>query len=137
MSVKAGVWIDHRHAVLVLLTDKGHDIQKFTSDIEDAGRPTLKNAHTSHDLVPEDKLERKFDSNLKDFYDEVITALGGLETLLILGPGEAKGEFHKRLDSKNLSGLHVEVQAADKMSDGQLIAKVVQHFSVVAPVALK
>ncbi len=137
MSVKAGVWIDHRQAILVLLTSTGHDIKKFSSGIEDADRPTLKNAHSSHDFVPEDTLERKFDSNLKKFYDELIISLQGLKTLLILGPGEAKGEFQKRLESKKVSGLSVEVKAADKMTEGQLVAKIVQHFAAADPVSSK
>jgi hypothetical protein len=49
--------------------------------------------------------------------------------LLVLGPGEAKGEFVKRLRSKKLSGTAVEVETVDKMTDRQIAAKVVQHFT--------
>jgi stalled ribosome rescue protein Dom34 len=129
MSVKAGVWIDHRQAILVVLTDKGQEIRKIASDIADTGRPSSGNAHSSHDYVSEDSQERKFESELKAFYDQVIDGLQGAQTLLILGPGEAKVEFHKRLESKKQNGTQAEVVTADKMTEGQLVAKVVQHFA--------
>lgn len=131
MSVKAGVWIDHKQAILVLVTDAGKEIKKITSGIERPVRSRSSNPYTPNDFVAEDRLERKFDSHLKDFYDEVIATLQGSETLLILGPGEAKGEFHKRLKSKKLRGLIVELETADKMTDRQLAAKVAQHFATI------
>src|SRR6478735_7151962 len=102
MSTKAGVWIDHKQAILVLVTDSGKDIRKIASGIERPVRSRSSNPYTPNDFVAEDTLERRFDSLLKDFYDEVVACLQGAETLLILGPGEAKGEFHKRLKSKKL-----------------------------------
>ena len=72
-----------------------------------------------------------FDSHLKNFYDEVIACLQGAEALLILGPGEAKGEFHKRLKSKKLRDLIVELETADQMTDRQLAAKVAEHFATI------
>ena len=34
MSVKAGVWIDHKQAILVLVTDAGKEIKKIALGIE-------------------------------------------------------------------------------------------------------
>jgi hypothetical protein len=129
MVTHAGVWIDHKQATLVLITDAGTEIEKITSGIEGPVRSRLGNPYTPNDFIAEDKLERKFDSHLKDFYDEVIACLQGSESLLILGPGEAKGELHKRLKSKKLQGVIVELETADKMTDRQLAAKVAQHFA--------
>ena len=131
MSVTAGVWIDHRQAIVVLITDAGKEIKKITSGIERPVRSRSKNPHTPSGFVAEDRLERKSDSHLKDFYDEVIACLQGSEALLILGPGEAKGEFHKRLKSKKLRDLIVELETADQMTDRQLAAKVAQHFATI------
>ena len=47
---------------------------------------------------------------------------------MILGPCEAKGQLHKRLKSKKIRGLLVELETADKMTDRQLAAKVAEHF---------
>ena len=128
MSVKAGVWIDHQQAVLVLITDAGKEIKKITSGIEAPDRSRSHNSYTPNDFTAEDRLERKFDSHLKDFYDEVIACLQGSDAILILGPGEAKGELHKRLASKKLRRLIVEVKTADKMTDRQLAAKIAPAF---------
>ncbi len=128
MSAKAGVWIDHMQAVLVLVTASGREIRKITSGIERPVRPR-KHEYTPNDFVAEDRLERKFHSHLKEFYDEVIAGIQGSEALLIVGPGEAKGEFHKRLKSKKIRGLVIELEAADKMTDRQFAAKVEKHFA--------
>ena len=129
MSVKAGVWIDHKQAILVRVTDAGNEIKRITSGIERPDRSRSHNSYTPNDFVAEDRLERKFDSHLKKFYDEVIACLQGSEALLILGPGEAKGEFHKRLKSKKLRGLVVGLETADKMTNRQIAAQVAEHFA--------
>jgi hypothetical protein len=131
MPNRAGVWIDHKQAIVVLVTDAGKEIKRITSGIERPIRTRSHNAYTPNDFAAEDRLERRFDSQLKKFYDEVIACLQGSEGLLILGPGEAKGEFEKSLRSKKLRGLVVELKTADKMTDRQLAATVTQHFATI------
>jgi hypothetical protein len=132
MSVKAGVWIDHKQAILVLVSEVGKEIKKIKSGIEGPVRSRSNNAYSPNDYVPEDRLERKFDSHLKSFFDEVISHIQGAEAVLILGPGEAKGEFQKRLQRKKTRGPVVESEPADKMTDRQLAAKVTEHFAVAS-----
>lgn len=128
MVVKAGVWIDHEQAVLVLVGAEGQEIKKVASGVEGPGRTRPDHDYTPTDVVPEGRLERKLDARLDRFYDEVIGLFAGAESLLILGPGEAKGEFRKRVEGKHLKGLAVAVESADKMTDGQVAAKVLLHF---------
>lgn len=130
MSVKAGVWIDHKQAVLVLISETGSQTKKFTSGIKRTDRTGSKTSYTPKDFVPEDRLQRKSDSHLKEFYDEVIAGLQGSDSLLILGPGEAKGELQKRLKSKKVRGVAVTVETADKLTDRQVAAKVAEHFAL-------
>src|SRR5262245_45790973 len=87
--------------------------------------------YTPHDFVAEDRLDRKRLTHLTEFYDEVIARLRGAEAILILGPGEAKSEFLKRIHSKKLGG-GVEVKTADKMTDREIAAKVSEHFATSA-----
>jgi hypothetical protein len=54
--------------------------------------------------------------------------LAEADSILIFGPGEAKGELEKRLASKGLSGRVVGVETVDKMTDRQIAAKVRQRF---------
>ena len=61
--------------------------------------------------------------------DEVIASLLGATAVLILGPGEAKGEFAKHIKSKKLGGVTIELETVDKMTDRQVAAKVSEHFT--------
>ena len=65
----------------------------------------------------------------KKVYEEVLAFIRGADSLLILGPGEAKGEFAKHIKAKKLRGLAVELETADKMTQHQLIATVREHFA--------
>jgi hypothetical protein len=133
MATKAGVWIDHKQAVVVLITDSGREIKKIAFDIGQpvrrAGKSRTKNTYTPNDFVAENTLERKVEADRKSYYDDVIACIRGADSLLILGPGEAKGEFSKRIRAKKVRGVVVELETADKMTDRQLAAKVSEHFT--------
>jgi len=132
MATKAGVWIDHKQAIVVLVTAAGQEIKKIAFDIgqpvRSASRARSKHSYTPKDFVAEDKLERKAENDRKDYYDDVIAFIRDSDSLLVLGPGEAKGEFRKRIMAKNLRGLPVELETADKMTERQVAAKVKEHF---------
>jgi hypothetical protein len=46
----------------------------------------------------------------------------------VFGPGEAKGELEKRLEGEGLTGHILAIEAADKMTDRQIAAKVRRRF---------
>jgi hypothetical protein len=58
----------------------------------------------------------------------VISCIHNAESILIFGPGEAKGELEKRLVNKGLGGRIAGIETNDKMTDRQIAAKVRQHF---------
>jgi hypothetical protein len=133
MATKAGVWIDHRQAIVVLATDAGKTIKKIASGVErpvhSAGKSSSKHKYTPNDFVPEDRLEHKHMNQLKIFYNDVIACVRGAEAILVVGPGEAKEEFAKLLKGKKLRGRIDELETTDKMTDRQLAAKVDLHFA--------
>jgi hypothetical protein len=135
MSVKAGVWIDHHKAVVVLLSDSGEVTRTIESNADklfaSAGGPGSKQPDRSQGFVPESTQEHKFMNQLNTYYDEVLTCLRNADAVLILGPGEAKGEFQKRLQSKKFPAHVVELETADKLTDRQIAASVRQHFELV------
>jgi len=65
---------------------------------------------------------------LSRYYDDVIACIRDAESIQIFGPGEAKGELEKRLESKELGGRIVGIETVDKMTDRQIAAKVRQRF---------
>lgn len=137
MGTKAGVWIDHHQAVVVLITDTGEETRQIESLAErpfaSAGGPGSKQPNRPTRFIPESTQEQKFMNHLNTYYDKVLTCLRDADAILILGPGEAKGEFYKRLESKKVPGRAIELQTADKMTDRQIAASVRQHFGVALP----
>jgi len=133
MATKAGVWIDHKQAIVVVMADAGHEIKKIVFDIGQSTLPAASSSgrhkFTPNDFIAEDRLERKVENDRKDYYDDVIACIRGADSLLILGPGEAKGEFNKHMKAKRVRGIVVELETADKLTDRQLVAKVQQHFA--------
>lgn len=136
MATKAGVWIDHKQAIVVLLTDGGEQTKKIAFDIgqrvQTKGKSPAKHKHTRNDFIPDDRLERKTASDRQDYYDDVIAGIQGADALLILGPAEAKTELSQRLAAKKVKGLAVALETADKMTDRQLLAKVRQSFATTS-----
>ena len=128
----AGLWIDHRKAVIVLITDKGEEtkliISKAEKQLRRSGDSPLKGPYEAQQVPLEDSRQRLFTGNLNIYYDAVIACLRDTDAILIFGPGEAKGELKKRLVKNKLGGRIVGVETVDKMTDRQIAAKVRQHF---------
>lgn len=133
MKTKAGVWIDHRKAVVILMTDSGEETRQLSSNVEKAYQPvtgpSAKQPGRPSGFVPENVQDQKEMNQLIKFYDEVLKSLEGVDSLLIFGPGEAKGEFHKRLQSQKSPASSVEVETTDQLTDPQIAAHVREHFS--------
>lgn len=131
MKRVAGLWIDHKKAVIVVATDKGDEIKVIVSNIDkQLGRSQGVRSTTSYEsqLVPaDDSRERRRTGQLDMYYDSVIACLQGAEEVLLFGPGEAKGELKKRI-ARNKSGIRiVGMEPSDKMTDRQVAAKVRNH----------
>jgi hypothetical protein len=125
MKSKVGLWIDHRKAVIVTVTDEGEEIKQITSNMEKHVRFA---GDAAEGGAGEDVRDRQFGNHLNKFYDSVIPYLRQAETIQIFGPGEAKGELEARLEKEGLKGRIVEITTMDKMTDRQIAAKVRQHF---------
>ena len=126
MKKQAGLWIDHRKAVIVLITDEGEEIKKITSNMEKHIRFTGGTA--SEDGSTEDVRDRQFGNHLNRYYNEVIAVIRGADSIQIFGPGEAKGELEKRLEYNGLKEHILAIETVDKMTDRQIAAKVRKQF---------
>lgn len=121
MKTDVGLWIDHREAVIVVVTVSGEEIKRIISNQEKHVRFSGSAAEGG---AGEDVRDRKFDNHLNGFYDEIISNIRDANSIQIFGPGEAKGELEKRLDDKGLKGKIVNIETVDKMTDHQIAAKV-------------
>ena len=136
MTHNAGIWIDHRKAVIVELTPDGETIKIVQSQVEKhperGGDSPMKGSYEARQVPADDSRERALTGDLNHYYDAVIAALPHDVSLLLFGPGEAKGEFHKRIVKTTPAAQISAVQTDDKMTDKQVIAKVHTHFGVGA-----
>ncbi len=136
MRKEVGLWIDHRQAVLVLQPDHPVAIKRIASNLERhvrySGVSHPRNGDTHLDTT-EDGRDRRFEDNLYHYYDDVIAELRDASAILIMGPGEAKIEFQKRLGVHRLDGRVVGLQPADKLTDEQIAAEVRSFFRQRTP----
>ena len=132
MKTKVGLWIDHRKAVIVALTDEAEEIKLIISKVEkQPGRPGGIRSKTSYEsqlVRGDDSRQRVLTGHLNIYYDAVIACIRDAESILIFGPGEAKGELKNRLERGKLSGRIVGIETVDKMTDRQISAKVRRYF---------
>ena len=132
MGKRMGLWIDHRKALIVAITDKGEEISLIISKVEkQLGRSSGIRSTTPYEahLVPaDDSRERKFTGHLNIYYNAVIACIRDAESILILGPGEAKGELKKRLIRNKLGGRIVGIETIDRMTDRQIAANIRRYF---------
>jgi hypothetical protein len=126
MTTKIGLWIDHRETVIVTIADNGEETKRIESGMEKHTR--FSGGSRAEEGRADDQRDRQFTGYLNSYYDDVVAHLRDAESILIFGPGEAKGELEKRLASKGLSGRVVGVETVDKMTDRQIAARVRQHF---------
>ena len=133
MKDKAGVWIDHHKAVIVLVTPGGEHtaviVSKVEKHLERSGDSPLKGRYESLQVPADDGRQKALTGELNIYYDAVIAALRNADSLIIFGPGEAKGELKKRLVKNKLGGRVAAVETVDKMTDRQIAAKIREYFS--------
>ena len=132
MKKEIGLWLDHREAVIVILTEGREEIKHITSSsgkhIRYSGSSHSRTPEGLKEVTSEDQRDRKFANILNKYYDDVIAAIRDAETIQIFGPGEAKGELEKRIVHEGLKAHILVIEAMDKMTDGQIAAKVRQRF---------
>lgn len=106
MTLKhAALWLDHHAATLV-----------YFGALEEASE-TRHFKHPAND-------------HLEAFYRQLAGELKDAREILVMGPGQAKGEFVKYLKdhAPATAKAVMEVVAADHPSDGQILAQARKYF---------
>ena len=132
MKTKVGLWIDHRKAIIVAVTDKGEEMGLMISKAEKqprrSGDSPLKGPYDPLQVPAGDSRQKALTGHLNIYYDAVIASIRDAESILIFGPGDAKSELKKRLKKNNLDGRIAGIETVDKMTDRQISAKVRKYF---------
>ncbi len=79
MGAKVGLWIDHRKAIIVAVTDKGEETGLIISKVEKQLRPSgdlpLKGPHEPLQVPADDSRQKAFTGHLNIYYDAVIAGI--------------------------------------------------------------
>ncbi len=133
LNDNVGVWIDHRKAVIVVVTPTEehtvHIVSKVEKHLERSGDSPLRGSFEAAQVPPDNSRQRAFTGSLNIYYDAVIAAIRNADSLIILGPGEAKGELRRRLVKNKLGARIGAVETMAKASDRQIAARVREYFS--------
>jgi hypothetical protein len=132
MGTRVGLWIDHRKAVVITVTEEEEEIELIISKVEKqlrrSGDSPLKGPYEPLQVPAADSRQKTFTGHLNIYYDAVIACIRNAESILIFGPGEAKDELKKRLEKDNLGERITGIETVDKMTDRQIAAKVRRYF---------
>ena len=132
MRASVGLWIDHRKAIVVAVTDGGEEVALTISNVQKqlrrSGDSPLKGPYEPQLVPADDSRQKAFTGDLNLYYDAVIASIGDAECISIFGPGEAKGELRERLERRGLGDRIESVEAADKMTSRQVAARARRHY---------
>ncbi len=126
MDRQLGLWIDHRQAFLVRNGTKKVEIipshikrrEHFTGGARIGGS-------YNQNWDSEQRHDDHYRSQLEKFYNQVIRTLHEADSILIMGPGEAKLELKRALQKHgDLRNRLIKVETADKMTVNQMVAHV-------------
>jgi len=99
MNTAIGLWIDHRKAVIVIVSDEGEEVKEITSHMEKHVR--FSSGNNSEDGSSEDIRDRSLGTASTATTMKSLR-LFGTPTLFKSWPGEAKGELESALRAKAL-----------------------------------
>ncbi|UCF83232.1 MAG: hypothetical protein JSV50_18970 [Desulfobacteraceae bacterium] len=137
MKKYIGVWVDHEKAfVASIIKDeemKKETIIRIESKVEGrvrlSGGSRYATPYGPQDVVYEKSIEERRKHHLRQYHQRIVQAIRDGQKIFIFGPGEAKLELEKEIrKSKELAGKLVGVEAADKMTERQIAAKVRRYF---------
>lgn len=132
MKTNMGLWIDHRQAIIVRVFEHGEEVKHLVSNLPKrvrfSGTSRSRDENDSNNDYAENKRDRRFEELLNRYYDDVIAELVHADAILIIGPTEAKFELQKRLSDTKLESQVLAVEAVDKMTENQIVAKIREHY---------
>lgn len=133
MGTNVGLWLDHREAHIMTLSEKNEAMKLINSGIEQklrrAGSATRAGHFEVQLMQADDSKEKARVGHLKTYYDAIIENIRGADAILVFGPGEAKDELARRLKNAGLGKQIETVETADKMTDHQISSKIRGVFS--------
>ena len=126
MNKKVGLWLDQNKAVIVSITDTGEERKRITSGMEHYVH--FSSNGPGDGSAKKDARDPRFLNHLSEYYDKVIAHIGDAKSIQIFGPGEAKYELEKRLESEGKLENIVSVDEAGSLTDHRIAIRVRERF---------
>jgi hypothetical protein len=131
MKREVGLWIDHQKTVMVTVLGELDETREIRSNVakHEKALTKLHIKDSNATLMANADAEKDEEGNLLSRYlDGVVSMLRNADFIWIFGPGKVKLELKKCLERVDLGGRIVSVDAVNKMTNRQIIAKVRQHY---------
>ncbi len=130
MDRQLGLWIDHKQAYLI--RNGARKVEVIPSNVKPRARFTggariggIYNQRMDSEHHHDDHYRIQLDK----YYAQIIKYLRNADSIMIMGPGEAKLELKKAIQKHaDLRHRLVKVQPADKMTMNQMLAHVQSFF---------
>lgn len=134
-SRKIGIWIDHRQAVIVAIEDDAIEVETVESGLDGRGRPAggarAGTPYGPQDAIKEQGLERRYELQLRRYYDDVVRHIGAASAVFAFGPARARQELLAVVDDSPMHrNTSTETAPCDKLTGPQIVAQVKEHFGV-------
>ena len=132
---KTGIWIDQNEAFLIRLEgDKQPVIQKIRSAVESRvrikGEGKVSARFGNAFIDDQEKKQRRQRNERKQYFNEIIKAVHDDDYLYLYGPGKGKEELNNAIEKiHDIKGKVIAIEAADKLTKNQLVAKTIDYFS--------
>lgn len=145
MAQGIGLWIDHKKAVLVKVYPDGRaETQILESHLDEkfdpVKRPSVKGGSKgglAYQFIGKQlstHAVRRWENYLKSYYRDVIANIKGADSILVMGPSQAKKELLAQMGSlKRFDAKTIDVKAAPHLTQPQIVAKVKRHFGIKVP----
>ncbi len=134
MRPKAGLWIDHRNAIIELITENMDEVKeefiRVASNLEQHEFAISEKQYGRRDRPAYDIRKRNSAAYTDAYYDRVIAALRNAEEVYIFGPGSAKYELKKRIERNGIYDRLIRTEPAAKLTGHQIVAKVRNYYNI-------
>ena len=91
MTKEVGLWIDHKRAMIVILSEAGENVQQIASNAARHSRyhgaTHPKSPYSAQYQKGDDQLDRQLSEKLNKYYNSISELVRGADALLIFGPG--------------------------------------------------
>jgi len=97
MSIFAGIWMDHRKAVTVILGSENLDMSIIESSAETPSKTSCGHRqavpYSHQNVVAEDHRQRKYATQTNEYFEKIYRRIRSADELVLIGPGEARKQF--------------------------------------------